>query len=417
MEKEDFIKKFDYLVDKSNNKFKEYEENNFSISNENKKLKLNLKNMDNKNKEYFEKEKNFINQIENLKEILINKDNEINSIKIINKEIQENAIKRISEIENNLREDITKKYIENKKDFLEEINKLNNEKLKIKIENEKFKSENLELNNKIKQFNIYYEESRLENEKLIDNKNLEFDNLIKNINSARNEMSNLENLSLKKEEEFKNEIYLKKNENIKLRELLEKKEEKISSKILDGEKMFNIIEDQQKAINEMEEILLMKDDSIKRIKYGGENINRNIEILEIKLRNSEERCDKIRKEYNEEINILNEDKNKLLKKIKEINEYILEKNNRIKLLEEDLNFKNNEIIIIRNKNEAFILNQKKAKIYISQSGDTYKKEINYMEKLLKEKQELINGMIMKYENKKFKVQYKILKIILFIIIY
>ena len=68
-------------------------------------------------------------------------------------------------------------------------------------------------------------------------------------------MSNLENLSLKKEEEFKNEIYLKKNENIKLRELLEKKEEKISSKILDGEKMFNIIEDQQKAINEMEEIL------------------------------------------------------------------------------------------------------------------------------------------------------------------
>jgi uncharacterized coiled-coil DUF342 family protein len=133
-----------------------------------------------------------------------------------------------------------------------------------------------------------------------------------------------------------------------------------------------------------------------------------LEILEIKLRNSEERCDKIREENKEEINNLFEEKNKLNKEIKDMKKNLLEKNKKIKFLEEDLVIKKNEILGIKNKNEAFIQNNKKTKAYISQSGDTYKKEINYMEKLLKEKQDMINGMIIKYENKKFKVKYLVI---------
>ena len=92
---------------------------------------------------------------------------------------------------------------------------------------------------------------------------------------------------------------------------------------------------------------------------------------------------------------------KFLKENKAMKEFISEKNTQIKSLEVQLNFKNNELMSLRNKNEAFIQSQKKAKSYISQSVDTYKKEINYLEKLLKEKQDLINGMTMKYENKKY----------------
>ena len=184
---------------------------------------------------------------------------------------------------------------------------------------------------------------------------------------------------------------------------MENKQEEISNKISESEKMMKIIEDQQKAIQEMEEILSSRDDSLQKIKNGGENLNRNIQILEIKLKNSEERTEKIREESKEEFNFLLEQKNKFLKENKAMKEFISEKNTQIKSLEVQLNFKNNELMSLRNKNEAFIQSQKKAKSYISQSVDTYKKEINYLEKLLKEKQDLINGMTMKYENKKFKL--------------
>ena len=65
----------------------------------------------------------------------------------------------------------------------------------------------------------------------------------------------------------------------------------------------------------MEEILSSRDDSLQKIKNGGENLNRNIQILEIKLKNSEERTEKIREESKEEFNFLLEQKNKFLKEI------------------------------------------------------------------------------------------------------
>ena len=73
---------------------------------------------------------------------------------------------------------------------------------------------------------------------------------------------------------------------MKLKELLEIRHEEFSEKISEGEKMMKIIEDQQKAIKEMEELLSCREDSIKKIKNGGENLNRNLEIMEIKLKTS-----------------------------------------------------------------------------------------------------------------------------------
>ena len=69
----------------------------------------------------------------------------------------------------------------------------------------------------------------------------------------------------------------------------------------------------------------------------------------------------------------------------------------------------------RNKNEEICQTHKKAKSYISQSGDVFKKEINYLEKSVKEKQDLVNGMTMKYENKKFKVNLNLFLFVYFLV--
>jgi chromosome segregation ATPase len=400
-EKDNILNKFDLLVDQSNNKFKEYEETNTRFNTENEKLKLILHQFNSTSLEFKLSEKNYIEEIENLKSEIASKNNEISLLKVKAESTEEKNQKKFEDLEEKLKEKFIVKEAKRQQGPLEEISKLKSENQTLKINLEQSKYDNKTAEGKLFDLFNYCEEKKIENEKMIKNKNQEYDNLLNKIKSLKREMEIFEKLSEEKSKEVIIEKEMLQEEIVKLNQILNSKDQEINNKNFEKQKIFEILEERRRDIIDVELGLKNKEEFITKLKAEINNLNNNLIIFESKSKANE----KSHERFNEQM----EEKKKNLEKEREI----LEGEKKKLVDENDKFFKKIEVMAkyikgIKKKfemegNKIIGISQQKLILAINDRYDNHIREIQSLENIIREKQKQIDKIKLKYQNKKYKV--------------
>jgi len=279
-EKDNILNKFDLLVDQSNNKFKEYEETNTRFNTENEKLKLILHQSNLTSQEFKCNKKNYIEEIENLKSEIASKNNEISCLKVKAESTEEKNDKKFEDLEEKLKEKFIVKEAKLKQESLEEISKFKSENQTLNINFERSKYDNKTAEDKLYDLFNYCKEKKFENEKMIKNKNQEYDNLLNKIKSVKREMEIFEKLSEEKSKEVIIENEMLHEEIVKLNQILNLKDQEITNKNSENQKIFEILEERRRVIIDVELGLKNKEEFIYKLKAEINILNNNFIIFE-----------------------------------------------------------------------------------------------------------------------------------------
>jgi len=348
-------------------------------------------------------EKYLLDEIENLKSQIVSKNNELSSVKEKNESLEEKYKIKFEGLEENLKDRYINRETKLKQESQEEISKIKSENQTLKISLEQIKYESKIKEEKLHELFANCEEKKIENERMIDNKNQEYENLLNNIKSVKKEMEYLEKLSEEKSNEFRFENEMLQGEIAKLSQILQLKDDEIKNKTSENLRFLGTLEERHRAINEMELSLKKKDNLILKLKADINSLNHNIVLLEEKKKANEKSIEKLKEqleEYkikieNDNKDIIDGEKKKLLFENDELFRKIHEMDKYTKSIKKEFDIERSKILGISNKKIKFVLNER---------DETYRREVQSLENINKDKQKQIDEIILKYNNKKYRVK-------------
>lgn len=368
---------------------------------ENRALKKAIEQLKNTINENRRSEDNLLKETEKLKSLIDSQTEENKKLKNSLRIIEEKSKQKLANLENSLKQKYSNKENQTKQIHSSEINKLNFDIQRLNLQVQSHVNENKALNEKLQDLCAYCDQKKSENEKLIDMKNVEYDNLLSNIQTVKTEMHKLEKLSEEKSKEFQMELEIYKSEISKLNNLLEIKQQELDNKTFEYEKIIEILDEKTKIISELEGYIKNREEIIKSSKAEINNLVSNANMSELKIKLTDKNNQRAMNEYEEKLEALENEKNSALKAKQESDA-------KIKTLSNKISEMNKNIAFIKNQTEEQIKklmesSHIKLKATVRETEEVYKRQIHVLENVIKEKQSCLNDLKIKYDNKKHKV--------------